>query len=132
MRKSHAHRIDTESSWLRDKHIKSETHISLWKGKALTASVCSLSLSLSGAAGVGHSGAWGMREITQLRCVQMAPLKHWLLSPTQGTEWEIESVRGEKRKWQGKNGGQGRERGLQKATDKKCHDITRFLDMVSW
>lgn len=46
MRKSHTHRR-IESSWLIDKHIKSETHISLWKGNAPTASVCSLSVSLS-------------------------------------------------------------------------------------
>ncbi len=40
-------------------HIKSETHISLWKGNAPTASVCSLSLSLRRS----WCGAqWGLRD----------------------------------------------------------------------
>lgn len=101
MRKSHTHRR-REFMAHRQTYKVWNTHQSVEGNCPYSVCMFTVCLPLSGTAGVGHSGAWGMREITQLRYVQMAPLKHWLLSPTQGREWEIESVRGEKRKWQGK------------------------------
>jgi len=117
MRKSQTHR-HTEFMAHRQTHTVHGREIPLQRLYAL-----SLSLSLSGTAGVRHNGAWGMTEITQLRYVQMAPLKHWVLCPTQGRDWES---RGEKQKWQGKEGSTGWERVLVKKALTKSMTLPGF------